>query len=57
MGNTEQRPWERPKERVRVPDCARVCWGSGFSHKTPGTALGRPRSLEPAAILDLADIV
>ena len=28
-----------------------------FSHKTPGTALGRPRSLEPAAVLALADIV
>ena len=27
-----------------------------FSHKTPGTALGRPRSLEPAAV-PLADIV
>ena len=28
-----------------------------FSHKTPGTALGRPRSLEPAVVLALADIV
>ena len=28
-----------------------------FSHKTPGTALGRPRSLEPAAVLAQADIV
>ena len=27
-----------------------------FSHKTPGTALGRPRSLEPAVVLALADI-
>ena len=28
-----------------------------FSRKTPGTALGRPRSLEPAVVLALADIV
>ena len=28
-----------------------------FSHKTPGTALGRRRSLEPAVVLALADIV
>ena len=28
-----------------------------FSHKTFGTALGRPRSLEPAVVLALADIV
>ena len=28
-----------------------------FSRKTPGIALGRPRSLEPAVVLALADIV
>ena len=28
-----------------------------IAQKTPGTALGRPRSLEPAAVLALADIV
>ena len=28
-----------------------------FSHKTSGIALGRPRSLEPAVVLALADIV
>ena len=47
---------ERPKERVRV----RLCTGllvKGLSHKTPGTALDHPRSLGPAAVLDLADIV
>ena len=29
----------------------------GLSQKTSGTALDHPRSLEPAAVLDLADIV
>ena len=31
--------------------------GEGLSQKTSGTAPGRPRSLGPAAVLDLADIV
>ena len=56
MGNTEQRPWERPKERVRMRLCMGLL-GKGLSHKTSGTALDHPRSLEPAAVLDLADIV
>ena len=41
MGNTEQRPWERPKERERV----RLCTGlleRGLSQKTSGTALDHP---------------
>ena len=43
---------EREREtEVRVRLCRRL------SHKTPGTALDHPRSLEPAAVLDLADIV
>ena len=61
MGNehgTDEISWEtQNRDNGCECDCAWVCWGRGFSHKTPGIALGRPRSLEPAAVLDLADIM